>query len=145
MGCCLLRSKIALAVMVSIALAVIFVCSFFNHYQGEKYKIIHAVYLPSENPDVLAAPGKLFYSNEKLLADAQELALFQKAGMKSSELEGPDLILAVIPNYTIKTVVGRQDFGFILIDKNTTNGVSLTIFKGTKRFLQFSDAAAQMK
>jgi hypothetical protein len=115
----------------------------FFYYQGEKYQILRAVYLPTTNQAILREPGKLFYSNQKAMADRETFDLLQLAQIKSSELSEPNVMLAVIPNFTVKEVVGRQDFGFIMVTKCQTNGVSLTIFRGTKRFLQFNNADAQ--
>jgi hypothetical protein len=114
-----------------------------HHYRAEQYQIIHAVFLTTTNQDMLRQPAALCYSNEELRQAIKTFKVLDQAGMKSFNLDGTNLIACVIPNHTVERVLGRQDFGLIILRKSPTNGISFTVIKGTKRFLQFNYQNAQ--
>ena len=108
-----------------------------HHYRAEQYQIIHAVFLTPTNQAVLHESAALCYSNEQLAQAVQAAAIVDEVGMRAFNLDGTNLIACIVSNYTVEKIVGRQGFGLIVLRKSHTNGVSFTVFKGTKRFLQF--------
>lgn len=114
-----------------------------RHYKAERYQIIHAVFLSTPKTSVLQEPATLCYSNEQLTQAVKEPELLDQAGMKSFNLDGTDLIACIVSNYCVEKVVGRQNFGLIILRRSETNGISFTVFRGRKRFLQFHYPEAQ--
>ena len=128
-------------VLVGLALVVLLLVV--RHYRAEQYQIIHAVFLTTTNYGELEKPAALCYSNEQLTQAVKTPAILDEAGMKAFNLDGTNLIACIVSNYTVEKVLGRQNFGLIILRKSQTNGVSFTVFKGTKRFLQFNYPEAQ--
>ena len=80
---------------------------------------------------------------ERLRQAVKAPELLDQAGMKALNLDGTNLIACVVSNYCVEKVVGRQNLGLIILRRSETNGTSFTVFKGTKRFLQFHYPEAQ--
>jgi len=114
-----------------------------RHYRAEQYQIIHAVFLTTTNYGDLQQPATLCYSNEELTQAVKTPAILNEAGMGAFNLDGSNLMACIVSNYTVEKVLGRQNFGLIILRKSQTNGVSFTVFKGTRRFLQFNYPEAQ--
>ena len=114
-----------------------------RYYRAEHYQIVHTAFFPTTNWDALEQPAILCYSNEELKQSVNAPAVQDKLGMKSFDLDRGGLIACVLSNYVVEKVVGRQNFGLIILRKSQTNGISFTVFKGTKRFLQFNYSEAQ--
>ncbi len=114
------------------------VLSLIAHYRGERYEIVQAVFIVTTNIQTLNQPAALCYSNKELRDAAMLFEGLNLVDMKTVDLDGSHYMACIGPNHTVDKVVGRQDFGLIILHKSTTNGVSFTLFKGTKRFLQFN-------
>jgi len=113
------------------------------HDRGEKYEIIHATFVSVTNSDMLQQRAALCYSNKDLMEAAERFGVLDQVETKSYNLDEPNLIACIVPNYSVERVVGRQDFGLIIMRKESTSGISFTVFKGTKRFLQFNYETAR--
>lgn len=108
-----------------------------HHYRGEQYQIVHAVFLTTNTQGLLQQPAALCYSNEQLAEAVKTTNLLDQVGMGSIDLDHTHLIACVVSGYTVEKVVGRQNFGLVILHKSPQPGVSFTVFRGTKRFLQF--------
>ena len=107
-------------------------------YRGERYQIVHSAFLSVTNRDVLSQEAILCYSNDQLAKAVKSKAILDEAGMGRFNLDESNVIACIVSNYTVERVVGRQNFGLIVLQRSPTNGISFTVFKGTKRFLQFN-------
>ncbi|MFA6546083.1 MAG: hypothetical protein WCS99_16815 [Limisphaerales bacterium] len=130
------RALILSGAVVGLVVLVLLVLAY--HYRGERYEIVHTAFLSTTNQEALLKQGTVCYSNKELKDAVQIGEFLDQAGMKSFNLDETNLIACVISNYTVERVVGRQNFGLILVQKSATNGISFTVFRGKKRMLQFN-------
>lgn len=110
---------------------------YINRYRGEKYQILYTVFVPGGELDLPDRQSVICYSSEQLRQALKSTDILERFGANAYDLDKPDIIACVISNYTVEKVVGRQGFGLIVLQRSPTNGVSFTVFRGTKRFLQF--------
>ena len=107
-------------------------------YRAEHYEIVHSVFLTDTDVRTEVLHGAVCYSNRELSEAVKSTALLSRAGMTAFDCDTPNLIACIIPNYTIEKVVGRDDFGLIILQRSATNGVTFAVIRGTKRMLQFN-------
>src|SRR2546421_1229466 len=109
-----------------------------QYYRAEEYQIVHTAFVVGTNQNLISSRSAICYSNEQLRRAVKETNVLERAGLTPYNLDQPNLIACIISNYVVEKVVGRANLGFILVHQSTTNGISFTVFKGTKRFLQFN-------
>jgi hypothetical protein len=129
------RFKIGIVLILGILVFVLFI----QRFRAEHYRIVYTAFLTGTNLDVLSGPEALCYSNKQLKEAVKRSDILDRAGMLAFNLDEPDLMACIISNCTVQEIVGRDDFGLIILKPSQTNGISFTVFKGTKRFLQFND------
>jgi len=120
------------------ALAVVGLLCIAYRYRAEHYGIVHEVFLTDAEARTLVLHGAVCYSNRELSDAVTSTTLLSRAGMDAFDLDERHLIACIIPNYTIEKVVGRDDFGLIILKRSTTPGVTFAVVRGTKRLLQFN-------
>jgi hypothetical protein len=123
-------------ILIGVGLLVLLLLTY--HFQVEQYQIIHTAYFSVTNKDLLNHPAVLCYSDAQLREAGVITNALDQACMNSFNSDRTDLIACIVPNYIVERIVGRQDIGFIVLRKSPTPGISFTLFKGTKRFLQFN-------
>ena len=124
------------AVLLGAVLVLFVVLTNFSH--AERYRIVHASFLPGLDASSLPAPGVVCYSSQDLRHAVKATNVLDQAGMSSFNLDEGDLTVIIVSNHVVQEVVGQGGIGFIRVRKSPTNGVSFTIVKGKKRLLQFA-------
>src|SRR5262245_24717320 len=129
------RWKMAAGLLACALVALIVLVAF---YRTEQYTIVHQAAITDTNRHSLLKPTTICYSNRDVEEAIGEPTLLRKTGIDRFDFDSPDLILCLTSNCTVKRVVGRQNFGLIVVEKSATSGAFFTVIKGTKRFLQFN-------
>lgn len=128
--------RVFLLIIVIVIVALI-VGVFVFQKQTERYQVIYSTFLTLTNKEAIPKQAAICFS-DKELKEAVQPSVLQAAGLKSLDLNQPDLILCVLLNYNVEMAVGRGNLGFIGVRRSATNGVSFTVLKGTKRMLQLN-------
>jgi len=121
-----------------LAVAVIVALLLVRQLCADRYRIVHAAFIPGMNREALPADGVVCYSSRDLGQAIHSTNILEQAGMTHFNLDASDLTAIVVSDHVFEQVVGQCGIGFIHVRKSATNGVSFTVVKGKKRLLQFA-------
>ncbi len=112
---------------------------------AEEYVILQADYVVVTNMGLPKHEAVICYSNDQLRKAGAITNVLHEAHIQFADLDKPDRLACIVPNYTVDRVVGRQDIGFIILRTNPVPGISYTLLKGTKRFLQLNSLKQNLR
>src|SRR5438105_438977 len=94
--------------------------------RAEKLRIVYSIYVT--NSDAKLTPA-VCYSNEQWRNIKDKSLSLSNQLVIPFDLDANDTFACIIPDHKITEIIGRQDIGFIKVEKSQTNGVFIAVVK----------------